>query len=138
MRRGSILEALRRGRASWSVAVVYLLLLPVLLGILPKPDATPEYLLLRDLANVEICAMPGASPIPGKPVQHQPDCILCSTACPMSGTAAAPLPAEASVDPHFLQFALASPQPKNFALPAYKLHFSDIQSRGPPASEVGA
>ena len=132
MRRGSILGALRRGRASWSVATVYLLLLPVLLGILPKPDATAEYLLLRDLANVEICAMPGASPIPGQPVQHQPDCILCSTACPMSGTAAAPLPTEAIADPYFHQFAFVSPQPRNFALPAHKLYVSDIQSRGPP------
>src|SRR5688572_7187603 len=104
MRRGSFLEFLRGGRASWSVATLYLLLLPLVLGILPKPAPTAEYLLLRDLAVAQICTMPGSAKAPGAPVQHQPDCILCSTACPFSGSAAAPPPAVAIVSPHYLQF----------------------------------
>ncbi|WP_119389603.1 hypothetical protein [Taklimakanibacter lacteus] len=133
MRRGSFLDVLRRGRASWSVAILYLLLLPVALGLLPKPEATAEFLLLRDLAGAEICTMPGSAESPGQPVQHQPDCMLCSTACPYTGSLAAPPPAEASADPYFLQFALAVQQPKTFALPASRIFTSDIQSRGPPA-----
>jgi len=131
MRRGNVLDVLRRGRASWSAAVLYLLLLPIALGVLPKPEATAEFLLLRDLASSEICAMPGFGSIPGQPVQHQPDCILCSTACP---SAAAPPPAEASAEPYFLQFAQVLLQPKMFALPASRRFISDSQSRGPPAT----
>ena len=131
MRRGNVLDVLRRGRASWSAAVLYLLLLPIALGVLPKPEATAEFLLLRDLASSEICAMPGFGSIPGQPVQHQPDCILCSIACP---SAAALPPAEASADPYFLQFAQVLLQPKMFALPASRRFTSDIQSRGPPAT----
>ncbi|WP_119270321.1 hypothetical protein [Taklimakanibacter deserti] len=134
MRSGSLLEMLRRGRASFALATLYLLLLPILLGILPKPAPTAEFLLLRDLAAVEICTMPGSGPVPGKPVQHQPECILCSTACPFAGASAAPPPADAAVEPFFVQLALAVPQPKDFALPALGLFTSDIQSRGPPAT----
>src|SRR5262245_15879310 len=118
MRRGSILEVLRRGRASWSVAILYLLLLPVALGVLPKPEATAEFLLLRDLATIEICTMPGAASSPGQPVQHQSDCILCKTACPHAGSLGAPPPAEAIANPYYLQFALVLQQPTDFSLPA--------------------
>ena len=131
MRRENILAVLRRGRASWSAAIFYLLLLPFALGILPKPEATAEFLLLRDLASSEICSMRGSSSNPNQPVQHQPDCILCSIACP---SAAAPPPAEASAEPYFLQFAQVLLQPKMFALPASRRFISDSQSRGPPAT----
>jgi len=131
MRRVNILAVLRRGRASWSAAILYLLLLPIALGIVPKPEATAEFLLLRDLASSEICSMPGSGSIPDHPVQHQPDCILCSTACP---SAAAAAPAEASAEPYFLQFAQVLPRPKIFVLPASRRFISDIQSRGPPAT----
>jgi hypothetical protein len=130
MQRGNILDVLRRGRASWSAAILYLLLLPIALGVLPKPEATAEFLLLRDLASSEICSMPGSSSNPGQPVQHQPDCILCSSACP---SAAAPPPVEAA-EPNFLHFAQVLPRPKIFALPASRRFISDIQSRGPPAT----
>jgi len=131
MRRGNVLEALRRGQASWSAAILYLLLLPIALGILPKPEATAKFLLQRDLASSEICSMPGSGSIPGQPVEHQRDCILCSTACPSAVT---PPPAEASVEPYFPQFAQVLPRPKVFALPASRRFTSDIQSRGPPAT----
>ncbi len=134
MRSGSFLEMLRRGQASFAVATLYLLLLPILLGILPKPAPTAEFLLSRDLATAEICTMPGSGPVPGKPVQHQPDCILCSTACPLAGASAAPPPTDATVEPFFVQLALALSEPKDFALPALGLFTSDIQSRGPPAT----
>lgn len=134
MRGGSVLEVLRRGRASWSVATLYLLLLPILLGILPKPVASAEFLLLRDLAASEICTMPGAPKAPGEPAQHQPECILCSTACPFAGSMPAPLPSDALAEPFFRRFAPVIAQPKDFALPAFGLFTSDIQSRGPPAT----
>lgn len=127
------MEFLRRGRASWSVATIYLLLLPILLGVLPKPDATAEFLLLRDLATAEICTMPGAGPVPGQPVQHQTDCILCATACPFAGPAAGITPADAAATPFLLQQTVAITQPKDFALPGSRLFTSDIQPRGPPA-----
>ncbi|MGE0239429.1 MAG: hypothetical protein AB7F09_00780 [Parvibaculaceae bacterium] len=132
MRGGSFLRALRRGRASWSVATVYLLLLPILLGLVPKPAPTAEFLLLRDLATIEICAMPGAGAVPGQPMQHQPECILCATACPFAGASAAPPPADVAAEPFFVRLSLAVPQPKDFALPALRLFISDIQARGPP------
>jgi hypothetical protein len=96
---------LRRGRASFAVAILFIVL-PILLGLLPKPAATAEFLLLRDLATGEICSMPGSGPVRGQPMQHQPDCILCSTACPYTGSAAAP-PAEAIAEPFLVQLALA-------------------------------
>lgn len=132
MRSGSFLRGMRCQRASWSVAMLYVLLLPILLGILPKPAPTAEFLLLRDLATAEICAMPGSGSVPGQPVQHQPDCILCSTACPYAGGSAVPPPAEATIEPFFVQLALAAPHLKDFALPALGLFASDVQSRGPP------
>jgi hypothetical protein len=134
MRRGSLFKLLRRGRASWSVAILYLLLLPILLGILPKPAPTAEFLLLHDLAASEICTMRGSAEMPGEPMEHRPDCILCSTACPFSGSLAAVPPADAAAHPYYLQFAFLGPQPKDFALPAFGLFTSDIQSRGPPTS----
>lgn len=129
----SFIGALRRGRASWSVLVVYALLLPIVLGLLPKPQATAEYLLLRDLATAEICAMSGSVQIPGQPVQHQPDCILCATACPFAGPVAATAPSPDSFAPPFRRHALALTTPRFFALPAFGLYSSDIQARGPPA-----
>lgn len=129
----SFISVLRRGGASWSVLVLYALLLPVVLGLLPKPEATAEFLLLRDLASAEICSMPEGGQVPGQPVQHQPDCILCATACPFSGSAAAPSPAHDAVPPLPRQRILALTSPKVFALPAFGLFSSDIQSRGPPA-----
>lgn len=128
------MEVLRRHRASWSVATLYLLLLPVLLGVLPKPEATAEFLLLSDLAAPQICTMQGAGKAPGAPAQHQPDCILCSTASPFAASLAATPPADAVADPSLLRLAFALPQPMDFALPASRLHISDIQSRGPPGS----
>lgn len=133
MERRSFISAVRRGRASWSVLVLYALLLPIVLGLLPKPQATAEYLLLRDLATAEICAMPGATQLPGQPVQHQPDCILCATACPFAGPAAATAPAGFALAPLSRQRTLALASPKAFTLPAFGLFSSDIQARGPPA-----
>lgn len=132
MRSGSFLEVLRRGRASFALATLYFLLLPVLLGLLPKPAPTAEFLLLRDLAAGQICTMPGSGSEPGRPIQHQPDCILCSTACPIAGGSVAPPPADTAFEPSFVQFALIERQPPDFALPALGLFASDIQSRGPP------
>lgn len=132
MRSGSFLKSMRCQRASWSVAMLYVLLLPILLGILPKPAPTAEFLLLRDLATAEICAMPGSASVPGQPVQHQPDCILCSTACPYAGGSAAPPPDETAFEPFLVQLALSAPPSKDFALPAWRLFASDIQSRAPP------
>lgn len=132
MRSGSFLKGMRRGRASWAVATLYVLMLPILLGLLPKPGATAEFLLLRDLATAEICSMPGSGPAPGQPLPHQPDCILCATACPYAGASAAPPPADVVAEPFFVQLALAVPRPKDFVLPASRLFRSDIQSRGPP------
>lgn len=133
MQRRSFIGALRRGRASWSVLTLYALLIPILLGLLPKPDATAEFLLLRDLANAEVCSMSGAPQLPGQPVQHQPDCILCATACPVSGSAAAPATAHDIELPLPRQTVLALTSPKVFALSTFGLFSSDIQSRGPPA-----
>ena len=66
MRSRSLLEMVRRGKASIALATLYLLLLPILLGLLPKPAPTAEFLLLRDLAAVEIAleagGMGGAGP----------------------------------------------------------------------------
>lgn len=133
MQRRSFISALRRGRASWSVLTLYALLIPIVLGLLPKPDATAEFLLLRDLANAEVCSMSGAPQVPGQPVQHQPDCILCATACPLGGSTAA---AGAAPDVEFplpRQNVLALASPKVFVLSTFGLFSSDIQSRGPPA-----
>lgn len=134
MRSRGFLQVMRRRRASWAVATLYVLLLPMLLGLLPKPAPTAEFLLLRDLATAEICSMPGSGPVPLQPVPHQPDCILCSTACPYAGASAAPPPADAAAEPFFVQLSLAMPAPKDFVLPASRLFSSDIQARGPPAT----
>jgi hypothetical protein len=133
MQTRSFISALRRGRASWSLFTLYALLIPILLGVLPKPEATTEFLLLRDLANAQICSMPEAGEIPGQPAQHRPDCILCATACPSSGPATAPLPTGASILPLPRQHAPAPASPRVFALSTFGLFSSDIQSRGPPA-----
>jgi hypothetical protein len=133
MRGRSFISALRRGGASWSVLTLYALLLPIILGLLPKPEATPEFLLSRDLATAEICSLAGATRIPGQPVEHQPDCILCAAACPFGGPMAAMSPAPEAFEPHPRRLALAPTSPKVFALPAFGLFSSDIQSRGPPA-----
>lgn len=133
MQRRSFISALRRGRASWSVLTLYALLIPILLGLLPKPEATAEFLLLRDLANAEVCSMSGVPQVPGQPVQHQPDCILCATACPLSGSTAAAGPAPDVELPLPRQKVLALTAPKVFALSTFGLFSSDIQSRGPPA-----
>ncbi len=133
MQRRSFISALRRGRASWSVLTLYALLIPIFLGLLPKPEATAEFLLLRDLANAEVCSMSGAPQVPGQPVQHQPDCILCATACPLSGSAAAAGVAPDVEFPLPRQNVLALASPKVFALSTFGLFSSDIQSRGPPA-----
>jgi hypothetical protein len=132
MRSGSFLEVMRRQRASFAVATLYVLLLPILLGILPKPAPTAEFRVLRDLATAQICAMSGSGSVPGQPAPHRPDCILCSTACPYAGGSAAPPPAVAAFEPFFVQLTLAAPPAKVFALPALGLFTSDIQSRGPP------
>lgn len=133
MQRRSFIGALRRGGASWSVLTLYALLLPVILGLLPKPEATAEYLLARDLATAEICSMSGVGQVPGQPVQHRPDCILCATACPFQGSAGAPPPAHETFAPLPRQHILALTSPRTFALPAFGLFSSDIQARGPPA-----
>lgn len=133
MHGGSFISAFRRGGASWSVLILYALLLPIALGLLPKPEATAEFLLQRDLAGAEICSMPEGGQIPGQPVQHQPDCILCATACPFGGPGAATTPAHDSFAPHPHRQTLALTSPKAFALPAFGLFSSDIQARGPPA-----
>ncbi|QIG46389.1 hypothetical protein G5V57_00615 [Nordella sp. HKS 07] len=133
MQAGSFISAVRRGRANWSVLILYALLLPIILGLLPKPAATPEFLLSRDLATAEICSMVGATRVPGQPVQHQPDCILCATACPFGGPMAATSPAHATFEPHPRRQMSAPTSPKTFALSAFGLFSSDIQSRGPPA-----
>lgn len=132
MRPGSILAGLRRGRQSFAVATLYVLLLPILLGILPKPAATAEFLLLRDLATAELCTLPGSAKAPGQLPQHQPDCILCAPGCTLMGSTAAPPPVLTLIEPFFLHFTRAERQPQDFALPALGLFTSDIQSRGPP------
>lgn len=129
----SFISALRRGRASWSALILYALLLPIALGLLPKPEATALFLLQRDLAGAEICSMSLAAPVPGQPVQHQPDCILCATTCPFAGPGAATTPAHDSFVPHPRLQTLALTSPKAFALAAFGLFSSDIQARGPPA-----
>ncbi|HTN96824.1 MAG TPA: hypothetical protein VL101_07600 [Nordella sp.] len=129
----SFISAFRQGGASWSVLILYALLLPIALGLLPKPEATALFLLQRDLAGAEVCSMSGVVPVPGQPVQHQPDCILCATACPFGGPGAATTPAHDSFVPHPRRQTLALTAPKAFALPAFGLFSSDIQSRGPPA-----
>ena len=126
-----LLEALRCGRASWSVAVLYVFLLPLVLGLLPKPAPTAEFLFARDLATVEICSTMDAGKVPIQPMPHRPDCILCATACATAAASASLLPTDMA-EPVFVPLTSELPHPKDFALPVLRLFACDLQSRGPP------
>ena len=64
--------------------VMFALLLPVLLGILPAATPSAEAAFAHKLTQ-SICAPLGTSGHEA-PKQHAADCILCATGCPVCGT----------------------------------------------------
>ncbi len=70
--------------------VMFALLLPVLLGVLPAATPSAEAAFAHKLAQ-SICAPleAGDEGGPQKPSHHAKDCILCAIGCPVCGAAPA-------------------------------------------------
>jgi hypothetical protein len=134
MVRGSFFQRLRRRGAALGAVLAYALLLNALTAAVYDVQAMAAA--LDPLAAAATCDAPASDPA-GDPAphknQHQPDCTLCSPACPMvtmaqmpgGGIALAAAPASAFVLP-------AGPQAKSSNHPP-SIYRSDADAQAPPA-----
>jgi hypothetical protein len=132
MTRGSFLQQLRRDQGTIGLAVAWVLLLQILLGLLP------QQVLADAMAGGELCSYGAASgegqqPQPGGG-HHQQHCILCGAACTMAGYAAAGTAPDAfGLDGPQLATEISGDPTAATATGLNSRYPSDIDSRGPPA-----
>ena len=128
MKRG-IINGMRREHGSLSLAIVFALVLPVLLALLPAPAISAEALVLREI-EASVCDTSGQG---GPHQQNQHDCCDCCILCRASGSHAT-LSSSAPVDATPARAALATRlRPALMLGLAVGAQRNGLSARGPPA-----
>ena len=134
MVRRSFFQGLRRRGAVLGAVLAYALLLNALMAAVFDVQAIAAA--LDPLTAAATCDTTGSSPA-GNPVQHknqhQPDCMLCSPACPMGAMVLAPgggIEAAATLPS---AFGLESGAHPNASINPPSVYLSDIDAQAPPA-----
>lgn len=124
------LAGLRRNRIGIARLLVALLMLPAVLGLLPKPALTQEQAFAAALAASR-CTGDSSPQIPDAPGRHDHSCILCQVSCPLVGPALQPDTAAFPAPPRLASVApvLAG----KGELPKEHRRFEGVP-RGPPLS----
>jgi hypothetical protein len=134
MVRRSFFQGLRRRGAAFGAVLAYALLLNALMAAVFDVQAVAAA--LDPLSAAATCDAP-ASKSTGNPVQHknqhQPDCTLCSPACPMGAMVLAPgggIAVNATPSSDFALRVGASAKSSNHPTSVYR---SDADAQAPPA-----
>ena len=134
MVRRSCFQGLRRRGALLGAVLAYALLLNALTTAVFNVQAVAAA--LDPLASAATCGTSGSSPS-GDPVQHknqhQPDCTLCSAACPMGGMVQAPGGGVAVPVAPTASLALDRAAGRSFGVHPPSLYQSDTDAQAPPA-----
>ena len=133
VRRG-FLQGLRRRGAVLGAVLAYALLLNALAAAVLSLQAVAAA--LDPLTAAATCDTSGSSPA-GTPVrhqnQHQPDCTLCSPACPMCGMVQAPGGGVAVIAPHPSAAFIEIGAPRTARINPLSVYRSDTDAQAPPA-----
>jgi hypothetical protein len=133
VRRG-FFQVLRRRGAVLGAVLAYALLLNALAAAVLNLQAVAAA--LDPLTAAATCDTSGSSPT-RDPVrhqnQHQPDCTLCSSACPMGGMAPALGGGVAVIAPHPSFSVLRISAPRNARINPPSVYRSDTDAQAPPA-----
>jgi len=133
VRRG-FFQGLRRRGAVLGAVLAYALLLNALAAAVLNVQAVAAA--LDPLAAAATCDTSGPSP-GGDPVrhqnQHQPDCTLCSSACPMGGMVQALGGGVAIIAPHPSAAVIEIGAPRTARVHPTSVYRSDTDAQAPPA-----
>jgi len=133
MARSGIFQRLRRRGAVLCAVFAYALLLNALTGAVFDVRAIAAS--LDPLSSAATCDTSGSSPS-GDPVrhnnQHQPDCTLCSAACPMGGMAQGLGNAIAVIAASPSPSGLEVSAQREFSIQARSVYASDAAAQAPP------
>ena len=130
----SFFQGLRRRGAVLGAVLAYGLLLNALMAAVFDVQAVA--VALDPLTAAATCDTTGSSPA-GNPVQHknqhQPDCTLCSPACPMSAIAQAPGGGIEAAAPLPSTFGLEIGARRDSSINPPSVYLSDTDAQAPPA-----
>jgi hypothetical protein len=134
MARRGFFQGLRRRSAVLGAVLAYALLLNALVAAVVNVQAVAAA--LDPLASAATCD-PSGSGTTGDPVrhgnQHQPDCTLCSPACPMGGMMQALGGNVPVAVPPAASFALDIAAERDFGVHPPSVYLSDADAQAPPA-----
>ena len=132
VRRG-FFQGLRRRGAVLGAVLAYALLLNALATAVLNLQAVAAA--LDPLTAAATCDTSGSAPA-GDPVrhqnQHQPDCTLCSPACPMGGMVQALGGGVAVIAPHPSAGVIGMDAPRNARINPPSVYRSDTDAQAPP------
>jgi len=133
VRRGCF-QGLRRRGAVLGAVLAYALLLNALAAAILNVQAVAAA--LDPLTAAATCDTSGSIPA-GDPVrhqnQHQPDCTLCSSACPMGGMVQALAGGIAVIAPLPSAPVLEIDAPRHARINPQSVYHSDTDAQAPPA-----
>jgi hypothetical protein len=133
MARSGIFQGLRRRGAMLGAVLAYALLLNALTAAVFNVQAIAAA--LDPLSRAATCDSSGSSP-GGDPVrhnsQHQPDCTLCSAACPMGGMAQGLGGTVAAIATPAASFALHAGTEERSSFNPPSVYRSDTDAQAPP------
>ena len=131
----SIFAGLRRKRRSLAALLSYALLLNVLLAATINVQAIAAA--IDPLSVAATCDSTGSDPVGGDPLrhtnQHQPDCTLCSPACPMGAMAQGLEDSSAIVAQRPSGFGLDISAQRRSSIYPPSIYVSDAAAQAPPA-----
>ncbi len=134
MARSGIFPGLRRQRRGLGAVFAYVLLLNALIAAVFNVQAIAAA--LDPLSAAVTCDSTGSGST-SDPVrhnsQHQPDCTLCSAACPMGGMVQGIGGAVAVVAAPPASLGLAQTAPRDPGIAARSVYVSDTFAQAPPA-----
>jgi hypothetical protein len=130
VRRG-FFQGLRRRGAVLGAVLAYALLLNALAAAVLNVQAVAAA--LDPLAAAATCDTSGSSPAPVRHQnQHQPDCTLCSSACPMGGIVKALGGGGAVIAPHPSAAVIEIGAPPTARVHPTSVYRSDTGAQAPP------
>ncbi len=134
MARSGTFQGLRRRRRGLGAVLAYALLLNALVAAVFNVQAIAAA--LDPLAAAVTCDSTGSG-TNSDPVrhnsQHQPDCTLCSPACPMGGMVQGIGGAVAVVATPPASLGLAQTAQRDSGIASRSVYVSDTSAQGPPA-----
>jgi hypothetical protein len=134
MVRHGFFQGLRRRGAVLGAVLAYALLMNALTAAVLNVQAVAAA--LDPLSSAVTCDPSGSGPS-SEPAQHrnqhQPDCTLCSSACPMGGMVQALAGGVAVTAAPTASLALDTAAERNFGVDPPSIYLSDADAQAPPA-----